>query len=205
MKTTFARSGKSKLLLWLAGLLCFAFVAPNARADEGDPPSRVARISFLVGTVSFQPGGEGDWGSAARNRPVTVGDKLCTDRASRAELQAGQASIHLGSMTALSFLNLDENIVQVRIAEGAINFRVRELREGDLYEVDTPNLAFTVKQAGAFRVEVSENGEATSVTAIRGEGEVTAGGKTYAVHAGDRAEFDGVDNPEYSVAAAPAT
>src|SRR3984893_130036 len=203
MKTTFARSGKSKLLFWLAGLLCFAFVAPKARADEGDPPSRVARISFLDGTVSFQPGGEGDWGSAARNRPVTVGDKLWTDKASRAELQAGQASIHMGSMTALSFLNLDENIMQVRIAEGAINFRVRELREGDVYEVDTPNVAFTVKQAGAFRVDVSENGDATAITAIRGEGEVTANGQTYTVHPGDRAEFNGVDNPENKVSAAP--
>src|SRR6202043_1677132 len=178
--------------------VCVAFVAPNVRADQGepDPPSRVARISFLDGTVSFQPGGQGDWGAAAKNRPVTVGDKLWADKASRAELQAGQASIHMGSMTALSFLNLDENIMQVRIAEGAMNFRVRELREGDVYEVDTPNLAFTVKQAGAFRVDVSENGDATSITAIRGEGEVTAGGKTYTVHAGDRAEFDGVDNPE---------
>jgi hypothetical protein len=204
MKTILARSGKSKLVLWLAGLLCFAVVAPNARADEGDPPSRVARISFLDGTVSFQPGGDGDWGSAARNRPVTVGDKLWTDKASRAELQAGQASIHMGSMTALSFLNLDENIMQVRIAEGAINFRVRELREGDVYEVDTPNSAFTVRQAGAFRVDVSENGDATAITAIRGEGEVTAGGQTYTVHTGDRAEFNGVDNPEYRVAAASA-
>jgi uncharacterized membrane protein YgcG len=181
--------------------------APNAAVDQAngpnqpDPPSRVARISFLDGTVSFQPGGNGDWGSAARNRPVTVGDKLWTDKDSRAELQAGQASIHMGSMTALSFLNLDEAIMQVRIAEGAINFRVRELHEGDVYEVDTPNLAFTVKEAGAFRVDVSENGDSTAISAIRGEGEVTAGGKTYTVHVGDRAEFDGVDNPAYKVTA----
>jgi hypothetical protein len=84
----------------------------------------------------------------------------------------------MGSMTALSFLNLDQNVMQVRIAEGTINFRVRELREGDLYEIDTPNQAFTVKQAGAFRVEVSEDAEGTRVTAIRGGGEITAGGKT---------------------------
>jgi hypothetical protein len=170
MKTTLAHLGSSKLLLGLAGLLSFAILAPVAHAEEGDPPSRVARISFLDGTVSFQPGGEGDWGSAARNRPVTVGDKLWTDKASRAELQAGQASIHMGSMTAISFLNLDENIMQVRIAEGAIHFRVRELREGDVYEVDTPNVAFTVKQAGAFRVDVSENGDATAITAIPATG-----------------------------------
>ena len=172
--------------------------------NQPDPPSRVARVSFLDGTVSFQPGGQGEWGSAARNRPVTVGDKLWTDKASRAELQAGEASIHMGSMTALSFLNLDATIMQVRIPEGAINFRVRELREGDVYEVDTPNLAFTVKQAGAFRVNVSENGDATSIVAIRGEGDVTTGGKTYTVHAGEQGEFEGTDNPQYHATAAPA-
>jgi hypothetical protein len=190
----------------LAGLLIL--VAPRARAqegaNEGDPPARVARMSYLDGNVSFQPTGTEDWAAAAKNRPVTVGDKLWTDQDSRAELQAGAATVHLGSMTALSFLNLDENILQARIAEGAINFRVREMREGDLYEIDTPNLAFTVKEAGAFRVDVNENGDGTRVTVIRGEGEITAGGQTYEVHAGDQAELNGVDNPEYNVERAPA-
>jgi hypothetical protein len=203
MKTTFSGNSKLRRLLCLTGLLCFFFVTPKARGDEGDPPSRVARISSLDGTVSFQPGGTGDWGAAAKNRPVTVGDKIWADKDARAELQAGQATIHVGSMTALSFLNLDENITQMRLAEGAINFRVRELREGDLYEVDTPNLAFTVKQAGDFRIDVNENGDATRVTAIRGEGEVTAAGKTYAVRAGEQAEFNGTDNVEYKVSQAP--
>jgi len=173
--------------------------------DEGaDPPSRVARVSFLDGSVSMQPGGTGDWGSASINRPVTIGDKLWTDQNSRLELQAGEASIHVGSMTALSFLNLDGNATQMRLAEGRINFRVREIREGDLYEVDTPNLAFTVRQAGAFHIDVNENGDTTGVTVIRGEGEVTAGGQTYTVHAGERASVSGLDNSvQYNVNAAP--
>jgi hypothetical protein len=202
MKTTITGMGRH-LLLGLTGLLCFFFASPNVRADEGDPPSRVARISLVDGIVSFQPGGTGDWGTAARNRTVTIGDKIWADKDSRAELQAGQASIHLGSMTALSFLNLDENITQMRLAEGAINFRVRELREADLYEVDTPNLAFTAKQAGSFRIDVNESGDSTRVVAIRGEGEVTAGGKTYAVRAGESAEFNGTDNVAYTVSQAP--
>jgi hypothetical protein len=193
---------KAVLLLGLAGLLSIA--APRARADEEtDPPTRVARISFVDGSVSFQAGGEGDWGSAAKNRPVTIGDKIWVDKDSRAELQAGQAGIHLGSMTALSFLNLDQSIIQMRLAEGSVNFRVRELREGDLYEVDAPNLAFTVRQAGAFRIDVDETGGSARVTVLRGEGEVTAEGKTYPVHAGERAEFQGTDNIEYSVERAP--
>ena len=166
------------MLLSLAGLMSFG--APKARADEDkDPPTRVARISLVDGSVSLQPGGEGDWGSAARNRPMTIGDKIWVDKDSRAELQAGPVSIHLGSMTALSFLNLDQGITQVRLAEGSINFRVSELRQGDVYEVDGPNLAFVVKEAGAFRIDVNENGDSARVTVLRGEGEVTAGGKTY--------------------------
>jgi hypothetical protein len=197
-------TGKSRLsvLLCLAGIL--GFVAPIARADEDkDPPTRVARISFVDGSVSLQPGGEGDWGSAARNRPMTIGDKIWADKDSRAELQAGTVSIHLGSMTALSFLNLDQGVTQMRLAEGSINFRVSELREGDVNEVDAPNMAFIVKQAGAFRIDVTENGDGTRVTVIRGEGEVTAGGKTYPIHAGERAEFNGTDTVEYNIAKAP--
>jgi uncharacterized protein DUF6600/FecR-like protein len=202
MKSTFTGKRRIYLLTLLTGLLLF--IAPKARADEGDPPSRVARLSYLDGNVSFQPSGTEDWAAAAKNRPVTIGDKLWTDQDSRVELQAGQASVHLGSMTALSFLNLDENITQMRIAEGAMNFRVRELREGDLYEVDTPNLAFTVKEAGVFRIDVNENGDGTRITVIRGEGEVTTGGKTYEIHADEQAEFSGVDDPEYHTMRAPA-
>ena len=194
MATTFSHRNKFGFLLCLSGLLML--VAPPTRADEDkDPPKRVARVSIVEGSVSLQPGGEGDWGSAARNRPVTIGDKVWVDKDSRAELQAGQASFHLGSMTALSFLNLDEGITQVRLPEGSLNFRVRELRQGDLYEVDTPNVAFTVKQAGAFRIDVNDAGDSSRVTVIRGDGEISADGKTYEVHAGDQAEFNGAENP----------
>jgi hypothetical protein len=201
MKTLTGRA-RLGLLFCLAGLL--SFVAPQARADEEkDPPTRVARISFVEGAVSLQAGGQGDWGAAARNRPVTIGDKIWVDKDSRAELQAGTVSIHLGSMTALSFLNLDAGITQMRLAEGSVNFRVSEMREGDVYEVDAPNVAFTVKQAGAFRIDVNENGDSARVTVIRGEGEVAAGGKTYPVHAEERAEFTGTDNIESHFERAP--
>src|ERR1700738_2034790 len=140
----------------------------DSRYGDQDPPSRVARLSYFDGSVSFQAGGSSDWGNAAKNRPVTIGDKIWVDKDSRAELQAGQASIHLGAMTALSFLNLDQNITQMRLAEGSINFRVRELRECDTYEVDTPNVACTVREAGVFRIDVNETGDGTIVTVIRG-------------------------------------
>jgi len=68
MKKTFTGKSSLSMLLCFAGLLSFA--APKARADEEkDPPKRVARISYADGSVSLQPGGQGDWGSAARNLP----------------------------------------------------------------------------------------------------------------------------------------
>ena len=183
-------------LVWLMSLTGLLFlVSPIAQADDAqDPPSRVARISFINGTVSLQPGGTGEWGAAAMNRPVTIGDKIWVDQNSQAELQAGEASFHLGGMTALSFLNLDQNITQVRLAEGKLNFRVREIRQGDTYEVDTPNLAFNVREAGAFRIDVSENGDFTRVTVIRGQGEIASAGQTYTLQAGQRADVTGTDN-----------
>jgi hypothetical protein len=202
MRTKSSWKSGTGLLLTVFGLL--ACSAPAVRADEGDPPSRVARISYTDGQVSFQPGGQGEWGTAQLNGTVTIGDKLWADKDARAELQAGQAAVHMASMTAVSFLNLDDNTVQMRIAEGSINFRVRELREGEVYEVDAPNLAFTVKEAGAFRIDVSEDGESTRVTVIRGSGEVSAGGQTYPIKAGERGEFNGTQEVRYSVSSAPA-
>jgi hypothetical protein len=180
-------------------------VDDNITDDESqNPPSRAARISFTDGSVSLQAGGTGDWGVAPKNRPVTIGDKLWVDKDSRAELQAGQIAIHLDGMTALSFLNLDQNVTQIRLPEGKINFRVREIRQGENYEVDTPNLAFTVKEAGAFRIDVNENGDFTSVTAIRGAGEIAASGQVYPVKAGERVDVTGTDgNVKVSTGAAP--
>ena len=210
MKTTtvsrFTSLNKFGVLACVAGLLFLA--APQVRADDEDttkdPPKLVARISIIEGSVSLQPGGQGDWGSAAKNRPVTIGDKIWVDKDARAELQAGEATFHLGSMTAFSFLNLDEGVTQLRIPEGAVNFRVRELHQGDIYEVDTPNAVFNVRQAGAFRIDVNEAGDSSRIAVIRGDGEITAAGKTYDVRAGEQAEFNGTeDNPTYSIVRAP--
>ena len=52
----------------------------NITADDShNPPSRVARISVIEGSVSIQPDGTGDWGAASQNRPMTIGDKLWVD------------------------------------------------------------------------------------------------------------------------------
>src|ERR1700757_3429385 len=76
-----------------------------AAQDQDDPPSRVARLAFLEGSVSMQPAGESDWVQAVPNRPLTIGDKLWADRDSRAEVQLGSAALRLSENSGFSFLN----------------------------------------------------------------------------------------------------
>src|SRR6266478_1519139 len=94
-------SDMRKYLLNLTSLLSVAlavalFVPQRAAADDDeDPPSRVARLRYANGTVSFNPGGTDDWVSAVVNRPITSGDKLWSDNGARAELHIGSAAIRL--------------------------------------------------------------------------------------------------------------
>jgi hypothetical protein len=66
----------------LAFTLAFNVFTPNrAEANADDPPSRVARVAFIEGSVSFQPAGTQDWVAAPLNRPLTTGDTLWSDAA----------------------------------------------------------------------------------------------------------------------------
>src|SRR5271170_6035358 len=78
------------------------------QAPAQDPPARVARLSYTVGSVSFQPGGEGDWVTAVNNRPLTTGDNLWADKDSRAEFQVGSTSVRIDSETSVTILQLDD-------------------------------------------------------------------------------------------------
>src|SRR5712692_5675570 len=103
-----------------------------------DPPSRVARLNYLSGDVSFQPAGMEQWAPATMNYPMTTGDHLWVDDRSRAEMHIGSTAIHVDSRTATSFLLLDDRVVQMRLAEGSLHLRIRNLAEDESYEVDTP-------------------------------------------------------------------
>src|SRR5438477_1139343 len=200
--------------IWLAGILLAGVLlilqSPGKslaqdQDNNQDPPSRVARMNYAQGSVSFQPGGEGDWVNAVPNRPLTSGDNLWTDQGSRAELHIGSTALRLGSETSITLLDLDDRTTQVRLSQGTLILRVRHLDDGDLVEVDTPNLAFTLQRTGEYRIDVNENGDNTNVSVWSGRGEVTGGGYSYTVVAGQSARFSGTDQLNYDIAPMPAS
>jgi hypothetical protein len=177
------------------GLALATLVVPHIASaqDQDDPPGRVARLGYMEGSVSFQPAGEDDWVGAVPNRPMTTGDQLWTDQGSRAELQLGSAVIRLAPLTGFSFLDLDDNTVQIQLTSGAINVTVRRLHADDDFEIDTPNQAFTVIQPGHYRVEVGADGDYTIISVREGDGESTGGGQSYELRGGQRATLSGTD------------
>ena len=185
----------------LLGLASMTIVLPTRliAQDDDDPPTRVARLGYLEGSVSFQPAGETDWVGAVPNRPITTGDQLWADRASRAELQLGSAAIRLSENTSISLLDLDDNTVQVQLSSGTINVRVRRMHPDDDFEIDTPNLAFVISEPGSYRIDASEDGSDTTVTIRAGEGEATGNGQTYSLHAGQVGYFSGTESLDADV------
>jgi len=162
--------------------------------DQYDPPSRVARLGYMQGSVSFQPAGESEWVQAVANRPMTTGDRLWADRDGRAEVELGSASIHLAPYTGFSFLNLDDRTVQIELSSGTLDVRLRRVDRDSVFEVDTPNQALTALQPGRYRIEASEDGNYTVVTIREGEGESTGNGQAYTLHAGQRITLSGTNS-----------
>ena len=169
------------------GMLAFAALA------QADPPIRAARLSYLQGPVSFAPAGDNTWVEARLNRPITIGDSLWTDNAARTELQFGVATVRLDEYTSVQLLNLDDRTIQLQLAQGRVNVHARTLRNDEVIEIATPNLAFTIRQAGDYRIEVDSRADATTVSVRSGAGEVYGEGAAFTLRANDVARSYGRD------------
>ncbi len=195
-----------KKIVWLLPLLIAAALfmgLSNPAAAQDDPPSRVARLNFMQGSVSFQPSGEQDWVQADPNRPLTTGDNLWADKDSRGEVHIGSTAIRLSSETGISFLNLDDRTVQLQLAQGTIEVHLRNHEPGNAFEIDTPNLALTLAASGEYRVQSDPNGSSTVVVVREGAAQVTGGGESYTLEPGQQYTFTGTDQLTYDAQGAP--
>jgi hypothetical protein len=172
-------------------------------AAIADPPSRAARLTQMSGTITFSPAGEDEWAIAQANRPVITGDRLWSDAGSHAELEVGTAGVRLGSETSVDVLNFDDRVMQLQLAQGTVNLRVNSVVGDQFYEIDTPNLAFSVRRAGDYRIDVDPAGNTTVLSVRSGEGEAWGEGAGYTIGAGQRYTFTGEGLRDYSTAGLP--
>ena len=172
--------------------------------NEQDPPGRVARVQYMSGEVSMQPGGVNDWVAASLNRPLTTADRIWTDKNSRAELNVGDGFLRMNSETSLTLTNIGTNAVQLELDQGTLEVTVRHLEGGEIYEVDTPNYAFTVMKPGVYRFDVYPNEDQSWVTVRSGYGEATGKGPAVRVNSGQQVRFRADQSLQHTAEAAPA-
>ncbi|MGA2640181.1 MAG: DUF6600 domain-containing protein [Spirochaetia bacterium] len=184
-------TGKNRV--GMISLMLVLFLSVLAYAD---PPSLVGRLNLAQGSVSFRPGSLDEWAPAVLNYPLTAGDHLWTDASSRAELHVGSTAVRLDAGTEMSFLNLDDQTVQIAVSQGQMNVRLRRLDPGDAMEIDTPNSVVTLLEPGNYTLNVqSEQG--SSLTVWSGQAQVTAAGNDIAVPAGQTASVSGSGSIAY--------
>lgn len=175
----------------------------NATANQPDAPARAARLQFITGSVSVQPQGTGDWVNGQLNRPLTNSDNIWADKNSRAELSVGTGLIRIDSESSLTLTRVDQDTVQLQLHQGALNLHVRRLYGNEVYEVDTPNQAFTISKPGDYRFDVDPNADTTVITVWRGEGQSTGDGPAVEVHEGEQARFRNGNSLAHDIHAAP--
>ncbi|HKV38286.1 MAG TPA: FecR family protein, partial [Blastocatellia bacterium] len=180
--------------------LMLVMVAPTL-AD--DPPGRVGRVSYIRGSVSFQPAGDDEWSDASPNYPVTTGDRLWADRGAEAEIHVGRTAVQLGSRTDLNVLQLNDEITQLSIAQGSLDVRIRQRDNDRIFEVDTPDGAIDLIRPGLYRFDVDTDEGQSRVTVRQGLAEVTSGGEAFNVDRGQQALIYGGDSPSYDIEDAP--
>ena len=180
-----------------------ALAAAAAMAQDEDPPSRVARLNYLQGQVSFRPGSVDDWTAATLNYPLTTGDHLWADNGSRAELHVGSTAIRLSATTAVAVLNLDDRVVQLSLTQGSLNVHIRYLGADEAVEVDTPNVAISLVRPGDYRIDADGDQSVTYAVVRAGQAEAAGGGAQFVIQAGESASIAGMEQVTQEIAAAP--
>ena len=163
-------------------------LAACAFTAYADPPARVGRLNFTAGAVSFAAAEAPDrWIGALVNRPLTSGDRLWADRDGRAEFHIGSTAVRMAGVTSLDVLNLNDDTLQFRLAQGAVNVRVRDLDPGDTVEIATPSGAVVIRRPGSYRVSVDPRTYASRVVVYFGQAEVVTPAQAFIVPSGQAA------------------
>jgi hypothetical protein len=184
-------------------VIVLTVAAASFLGAQTDPPGRVGRLNYMDGPVSFQPAGVNDWVDANVNRPLIPGDNIWVGDRGRTELHVGSTALRLSGNTDFRFLNLDDRTVQIALSEGTLTVRMRNFTQNQVFEIDTPNVAFTILRPGEYRIDANPDAQTTSITVRDGEGDVTGGGEDFPLYARQRVVVRGYDRLDYNLASFP--
>jgi hypothetical protein len=175
---------------WCHGLAALWLACGGSAFAQEVVAVPAAHLHHAEGSVAYAPPGDTEWQDVQPRRLLKRGDRLWTDRGSRAELQAGGHAVRLNGETQLVLENVGETATQLSLTQGSIAATVTRMNPGDSFEIGTPNLAFRARQVGDYRIDVDAAQGVTRVAVLSGSAVVYGEkGEALEVRNGQRASF----------------
>ena len=149
------------LATFLVLTLSLVLAAPSAEAQDMKNFSRIVRLSYVEGHVSFQHSSDVDWTAASVNLALQAGDRIYTGEDGRAEIEFDDGSVlRLAEKSDVEVLALKDDFIQFRILLGLSTLTVGSSIG---FEINTPAAAFNTLRKGVYRFDVHENGDSDGI------------------------------------------
>ena len=171
-------------------MLALALAAPGlAFGQSAQNPERVLRLSYVEGVVKLQAE-DAPAPTTLPNRPLIPGDRLITQDGGRAELALDTSAIRLDERSVLRVETLAATTVRVDLQQGVASLRLRELLEGETFEIATANASITLSEPGEYRVEAQDS-DVTVLTVRGGVADVATATGPVRIASGQRVRLEG--------------
>src|SRR5262245_22510629 len=180
---------------FVAVLLTVAVAQTSFAQTPSDPPTRVGRLAFTQGTVSFHPHDQDGWTTARVNTPLTSGDAVWTEPNAHGEISLGGSRIRLQEATQLDMLAIDDSQTRLQLDQGRVDVRSVAMDPNRPYEILTPRGTGALLQKGDYYLEAGSAQDATRLGVRAGAARFQAlNGQALDVHPGEVAEATGDPN-----------
>lgn len=173
--------------------------APPPNSAAATAPGRAARLADLSGQVWLYDTEQRQWVTAERNRPLTSGDRLATDRSAHAEVRVGSTVLRLDGDTELDVALLDDDHFQLQLHRGACQVQLRDSDWAEQFQMVTAEGRLRPDRPGTYRFD--RIGSRTQATALSGQLIYEGPQQALTIESGQRAEFlfDGNGRAQYAL------
>ena len=162
----------------LAALLTLSSLA------SAEPPSRVGRLSFMQGDVSFFMDRDEGWRRAQLNFPVSSENSLWTENGGRAEVRIGASALRIDDRSILDFVRIEDDQTLAFLQRGTLNLRIRtddggdrseRRNDGDTFRIETREGQFVFSRNGRYRIDASPEAGESRVSVYAGRARFESG------------------------------
>lgn len=170
-------------------LLLAALASPVFAQD--DLPALVGRVAAVQGLVTLT--GDDDAVPAGLNWPVVAGNHIHTASGARSDVRAGSTAIRVDGDSDVEILDLDDDILRLRLNYGSVSIRLRSPEQVRNFELVTPQARITLLEPGLLRVDAERLADTSQIRVLAGSARVNGAGASLTLTSGRAAEINSND------------